>query len=174
MWAVLKSDPILDENVRKLLLSSSSEGIVLRIALETWQDNFGDWVSLDPAREQDPRSVLASIYFHAISIYLSGIFDYRHQFNHILSPSLPREDMQRHVREILEQTEVAMQSTNLGGILFFFPLRVAGARARSAEQREAILAMLNGIDERSFVVARAFSEDLKGLWGRDDALSRNP
>jgi hypothetical protein len=116
-------------------------------------------------RELDPRSVLAHTYFHALSIYLSGHYDYRYQFNQLLSASLPPEDIQVHVQEILKHTEMAMKTTRLAGILFFFPLRVAGARAKSSAQRSTILAMLKQIQERGFVVANAFSEDLRALWG---------
>jgi hypothetical protein len=59
---------------------------------------------------------------------------------------------------------MALKTTNLAGILFFFPLRVAGARARSVGQRSIILDLLGHISSRSFVVADAFVSDLKSLW----------
>jgi len=96
---------------------------------------------------------------------LSGHFDYRYQFNLIPSPSLPSNDIQVHVNEILQQTEEALETTRLAGILFLFPLRVAGARTRNEAQRARILGMLDGISKSRFVVAQAFSEDLRGLWG---------
>jgi Fungal specific transcription factor domain len=153
-------DQILEEALHHL----ASEGISLRNALSRWLESFKAWMDLDSAREEDPRSTLANIYFHAISIYLSGLFDYRYQFNQILSASLPSEKIQIHVREILHHTGVALKTTRLAGILFFFPLRVAGARAKTLVQRAVILAMLDRISERSFVVAQAFSEDLQSLW----------
>jgi hypothetical protein len=164
MWTLLKPNPPRDEILDKALLHLASEGIALRTALIQWLDSFNDWLSLDSARKEDARSTLANIYFHAISIYLSGIFDYRHQFNEFLSAALPLEDIRAHVCGILQSTEVALRTTNLAGILFFFPLRVAGARARCSEQRTAILAMLDRISERSFMVAHAFSDDLRALW----------
>jgi hypothetical protein len=164
MAALLNPNSTRDGISEEALLLLASEGIILRTGLYTWLDSFKAWLNLDLTREGDPRSTLANIYFHAISIYLSGIFDYRYQFNHIISASLPSEDIQVHVQEILQHTEAALKTTNLAGILFFFPLRVAGARARTSVQRSEILAMLDRISERSFVVAHAFSEDLKALW----------
>lgn len=165
MATLLKPGPTQNQVSEEALLQLASEGVALRAALYSWRGSFKAWLSLDPAREDDPRSTLANIYFPAISIYLSGIFDYRYQFNHILSASIPSEDIQVHVQEILRYTEEALKTTNLVGLLFFFPLRVAGARARTLPQRSAILAMLDRISERGFVVAQAFSEDLKALWG---------
>jgi hypothetical protein len=165
MWALLKPDPPRDEILDEALLHLASEGIAIRTALNKWLESFNEWLVLGFAHKEDTRSTLATIYFHAISIFLSGIFDYRHQFNEFLSAALPQEDIQAHVCGILQNTEVALRTTNLAGILFFFPLRVAGSRAKSSEQRSAILAMLDRISERSFVVAHAFSDDLKTLWG---------
>ena len=48
--------------------------------------------------------------------------------------------------------------------MFFFPLRVAGARVTLKEEAEAIVTMLNDISKRNFVVAEAFVSDLKALW----------
>jgi len=165
MAALLNPAPTGDQMSEEKLLHLASEGIDLRAALCRWLKTFKTWLSLDSARDEDPRSTLANIYFHAISIYLSGHFDYRYQFNQIVTASLPSNDIQVHVQEILQHTEVALKTTRLAGILFFFPLRVAGARARTSVQRSAILGMLDGISERHFVVAHAFSEDLKTLWG---------
>lgn len=165
MAALLNPGPAQAQMTEEALLRLASEGIELRTALTRWLVTFKAWLSLDPKRGEDPRSVLANIYFHAISIYLSGHFDYRYQFNEIFSASLPSGDIQVHVRGILQHIEGALKTTRLAGILFFFPLRVAGARARLTAQRSAILEILDGISERRFVVAQAFSEDLKALWG---------
>jgi uncharacterized membrane protein len=104
------------------------------------------------------------IYYHAISIYLSGIFDYRLQFNDFIPPTLPYEKIQMHVCGILTRTKMALHITKLAGLLFFFPLRVAGARAVAVEHRLLIVEMLKDISRRNFVVADAFVHDLENLW----------
>lgn len=162
---LLNPNPPRDQILEEKLLELASEGIALRTALHGWSLSFKDWLSIDPTRLDDSRSVFANIQFHAISIYLSGHFDYRYQYKQIATASLPDKDIQVHVHEILQQTEAALKSTHLAGILFFFPLRNAGARARSAAQRGTILLMLRQIAERSFASAQAFSEDLRSLWG---------
>jgi hypothetical protein len=115
---------------------------------------------------QDSWTILAETYYNAISIYLSGIFDYRPQFDQITSPTLSSSQIQIHADSILSKTEHALRTTRLVGILFFFPLRVAGARAKTLKQRSAILGMLGDISKRSFVVADAFIVDLHTVWGR--------
>ena len=67
------------------------------------------------------------------------------------------------MKDIAGETRRAFGNTNLAGVLFFFPLRVAGARAVGNE-RDEILELLKVIKEGEFVVAEAFLGDLKGLW----------
>jgi hypothetical protein len=119
------------------------------------------------SRAQD---ILSLAYYHASSIFLSGIFDYRPQFMLYQIPSLTEEEIQTHVEGILTNTEIALNKTNLAGILLFFPLRVAGARTKCELQKKDILEMLGEITKRSFVVADAFREDLTGLWAEKDRL----
>jgi hypothetical protein len=166
VWNVLKPDleypaPALNSKLDELVV----EGHTIRMALGNWNTNFKQWTKDTSTAHTSPQSLLATIYFHAISIYLSGIFDYRPQFNHITPPSLPQSTIQHHVDSIISSTKKALQTTNLGGILFFFPLRVAGARVTSKDEAERIVEMLNEISKRSFVVADAFVVDLMELWG---------
>lgn len=72
--------------------------------------------------------------------------------------------MQNHVDEILRMTEISLTTANLAAVLFFFPLRVAGARVTTARETVSICAMLGEISMRGFVVADAFTVDLKSVW----------
>lgn len=154
-----------DDEIQNGLLATASMGLLLRGSLESWQINFQTWKEQSIISTIDPRSVLAKIYYHSISIYLSGLFDYHSQYNEILNPTLQFETVQFHVNEILNTATEALLTTNLAGILFFFPLRVAGARAVTSIQKALILGMLREISKRSYIVADAFVEDLQGLWG---------
>lgn len=156
----------IEEGTQISLLESAATGLIIRNSLNLWNSGFHTWNKQDPSSSTDPRSTLASIYYHAISIYLSGLFDYRSQFNDILAPTLSFETIQIHVSAILSETTNALRTTNLAGLLFFFPLRVAGARAVSSEHKNLILGMLKEISKRSFVVADAFVSDLENLWRR--------
>jgi hypothetical protein len=165
VWDILKPDSKYpDSLLSKALLEFAAEGLITRSALDNWFVNLKEW-SIDTAKpEHSLQSTLATIYFHAISIYLSGIFDYRCQFIDIITPTISQAAVQGHVDVILAKTQTALRTSNLGPVLFFFPLRVAGARVTSLPETESILAMLREISRRSFVVADAFTTDLKSLW----------
>ncbi|KAL3424964.1 hypothetical protein PVAG01_04245 [Phlyctema vagabunda] len=165
VWDVI--DPDVDIPMSALdsaLQSLALEGMTIQTELLQWYPTFIEWAVLHDTPENKARSSLANIYYHAISIFLSGIFDYRHQFDELVTPVIPSPVVEYHVSNILSMTGLALQRTRLGGPLFFFPLRVAGARAKSSKDRETLLRMLKEISERSFIVAGAFDSDLRMLW----------
>jgi hypothetical protein len=118
----------------------------------------------------DPQVALATIYYHATSIYLSGIFDYRHYLHDYAGPHLPQHVIDSHVNSIVAETQHALGSTKLAGILFFYSLRVAGSRATTLQQRSSIMEMLQVIKDRNFMVAEAFTVDLHKLWEQQSAV----
>lgn len=148
----------------KLLLKRAAEGLAIREDLDNWYKSFRRLLEEFTNLEKNAESVLATVYFHGISIYLSGIFDYHSQFNGVSTPAIPRQVIQSHVDAILATTAVAMKTTHLCPVLFFFPLRVAGARVTSTRETSLILELLQQISRRSFPVADSFTEDLKSLW----------
>lgn len=150
---------------RDALIHFTIEGHNIRTALGEWYRNFQQWQTRNNTSTNNSQSILAATYFHAISIYLSGIFDYRADFLGLGSPTLPQNMIQSHVDEILHDTATALTSTNLGGLLLFFPLRVAGARVTTIQETETVLTLLEEISRRGFVVADAFGSDLRHLWG---------
>jgi hypothetical protein len=119
-----------------------------------------------PHYNLESDSLQFTIYYHTTSIFLTGIFYYRPYWNHLAKPILTASEVQAHVSAILSLTDLVLKSTNLAGVLFLYPLRVAGARARCSEDKSRILTMLNIIERKSFVVAGAFVEDLRQLWER--------
>lgn len=150
--------------LHRALLELAAEGFVIRSALADWYANFQKWSADTSTPEYSSNSVLATIYFRGISIFLSGIFDYRTQFNKIPTPTISQAIVQSHVDEILRMTEISLKTANLAAVLLFFPLRVAGARVTTAREAESICAMLGEISMRGFVVADAFKANLKSLW----------
>ncbi|KAH1752918.1 hypothetical protein KXV78_008448 [Aspergillus fumigatus] len=138
VWDLLKPDSNHPSMLlHKTLLELAAEGFIVRSALHD-----------------------------CISIYLSGIFDYRAQFNEIPTPTISPAVVQNHVDAILRMAEIALKTTALASVLFFFPLRVAGARVTAAAETESIHAMFRDISARGFVVADAFTADLRSLWRR--------
>jgi len=171
IWNALKPDSTIPgELLDKTLLDLAEDGHAIRSALQNWHDSFQVWSNCGIHPNEDPRSTIAAIYYHGISIYLSGLYDYRPQFNHINAPSLPFETIQMHVENILSRTEIALGTTDLAGILFFFPLRVSGSRAVISMQKSSILRMLKAISGRNFVVADAFTQDLSALWREKEVV----
>lgn len=152
--------------LHEALLELAAEGFVVRSALGDWYAAFERWSADTGTPAHNPQSLLATIYFHSISIYLSGIFDYRAQFSEIPAPTISQTVVQKHVDAILQMTEITLKTTNLAAVLFFFPLRVAGARVTASPETESIHAMFRDISSRGFVVADAFMADLKTLWRR--------
>jgi hypothetical protein len=158
------------------ILSIAADGLSIQSSLFSWSKETAIWSKPEPYANTDSShndvyespSLLANIYYHATSIFLSGIFDYRYQhWEGIPTPRLPALDIQNHVTAILNGSEAVLNKTNIAGILLFFPLRVAGARARTVIEQQVILSMLQQIDRRNFIVAGAFVENLKELWRRN-------
>lgn len=155
-----------DENI---LCELAQEGFSLRSAFSAWKESAQTWVAGTPRKSQDQQMIIALSYYHAISIYLSGIFDYHSHWTdrHISTPELSSLEIQAHVSAILDMVGKALTEGTLAAILFFFPLRVAGARATTLEQRHEISGLLHLISSKGFVVADAFVMDLDDLWDRN-------
>ncbi|KAH8892645.1 hypothetical protein GQ53DRAFT_719080 [Thozetella sp. PMI_491] len=158
----------------------AKDGFRLRYALQAWDtENQQPCTTVSGTTETPmPRystivkglssdNLVARIFFAATSIYLSGVFDYDAIHWRALGisyiPVLSEDEVQTHVRVILQETNVALGRTDLSALLFLFPLRVAGARSREKWQRECIRNLLRRI-EADFVVARAFGEELEKVW----------
>ncbi|CAG9998590.1 unnamed protein product [Clonostachys byssicola] len=145
------------------------EGLLLRDALNVWQTESIEYmISGHQSRSPniDDFDLLASVFQAATSIYLSGVFDY--EINYwvdlgALLPTLTEDDIQAHVRCILELSQAVLERSRVSAVLLLFPLRVAGARSRSSSQREAVSTLLGRI-EATFSAAGAFRGDLQRLW----------
>lgn len=134
----------------------------MREALDLWRANDAS------SQQSGPETLLRASFYSAVSIYLSGNFDYELQHWESLGlsvPVLPREDIIRHFEAIVRSARAALESSNLSPVLFLFPLRVAGARAKSAQQRATVADLLVKV-KRQFVVADAFLSELQEVWGQ--------
>ncbi|KAK1254718.1 hypothetical protein MKX08_008713 [Trichoderma sp. CBMAI-0020] len=116
--------------------------------------------------EENNSMLLARVFFAAISIYLSGIFDYEITHWHnigLIPPTLDEETVQMHTNAILGLSNLALNTTNLSPLLFLFPLRIAGARSRTRWQREWVTRLVTRIGS-GFAVAAAISTELSHVW----------
>ncbi|KAJ8111760.1 hypothetical protein OPT61_g5723 [Boeremia exigua] len=149
-------------------LSLAQEGLDLESALSTWYIAFSSWAPGDankPDCEAETR--MAQVYYYTISIYLDGIFSYHAPFTIPSAPACPTLDrivVESYVDSILALSQ-SLLAGGCAGILLFFPLRVAGARAWDFRTRMDILRILNVIVQRGFAVAQSFVDDLSDLWG---------
>jgi len=148
----------------------AEEGLTLQSQLQRWRVETERWHRASERSAEkgtpDVDLLLAGVYYHAISIYLSGTYDYHIHWTWSkapCSPILPRSQIERHVSEILR---LSRELLNIGvsGVLVFFPLRVAGARAIETSARATILDLLHTTVRRGFVVAEAFAIDLSEVW----------
>lgn len=123
----------------------------------------------------DPSTLLARVFHAAISIYLSGVFDYELSYWQELNltvATLDEATIVEHLHTILALTEVGLQSTTLSPVLFLFPLRIAGSRSYHQSQRNRVSALVAQVG-RAFVVASAISQDLAEVWKRRPAVSHS-
>lgn len=149
--------------------SLCSNACTLKEALESWYTSYTQPEN-KPATyimiEENDSMLLSRIFFAAISIYLSGIFDYEITHWHnigLIPPTLDEETIQMHTNAILGLSNRALDTTNLSPLLFLFPLRIAGARSRTRWQRDWIARLVTRIGSR-FAVAAAISTELNHVW----------
>ena len=134
------------------------EGLGMRVALSQIEETILLWKC---SLREDYQLIVAWVYHAAISIYLSGIYDYGSIWrkNHVVTPVLCKFDICRHVDTIISLSIWALENSNLSGLLFLCPLRIAGARAWTCEQKLRIGKALMLIG-RSFKVVEVFSFEL--------------
>ncbi|OJD32480.1 c6 finger domain-containing protein [Diplodia corticola] len=120
--------------------------------------------------EPDPKSpndLVSYASLHAVSIYLSGIFDYRlHLFSATPMATLPQYRVKSHVASILNAVEIAVRHTRLCGLLFLFPLRVAAARATDPLEHKRIMDAFKYIGQHGFDIVRLFQQEVQEVWKR--------
>lgn len=144
------------------LRSLADEGLQLRSSLYAWAEMARHWQA---SLATDNQMLIAWVFYAAISIYLSGTFDYSEAWTErgISTAALDQLEIQQHVKNILNTTAVSIQETNTSGLIFLFPLRIAGARAITAGERVQIRSLLTDITHR-FRAANAFISDLDVMW----------
>lgn len=153
------------------VLAFGTEGLHMRESLQQWWTTALAWEgefetqvsSTSDFRAPDKELLIGYMYYHAISIYLSGTFDYYPHWDSTLAPILPRSTIEWHVCEILDACYKLLDQ-GVAGVLLFFPLRVAGARAMDSRSRAIILNLLQMTSNRGYVVADTFTTDLSQLW----------
>lgn len=158
-----------DEELTSRGQSICSDASALKEALDHWYASYAQPdnkpITHTMAEENDSM-LLSRVFFAAISIYLSGIFDYEITHWHrigLIPPTLDEETVQIHTNAILQHSTLALDTTNLSPLLFLFPLRIAGARSRTRWQREWVKKLVTRIGG-GFAVATVILTDLIYVW----------
>lgn len=149
--------------------SICSDACTLKEALGSWHASYAQ-PRIEQAAynmmEENDSMLLSRLFFAAISIYLSGIFDYEITHWHnigLMPPTLDEKTVQMHTNAILGLSNLALDTTTLSPLLFLFPLRIAGARSRTRWQRDWVARLVTRIG-REFAVATAISTELSHVW----------
>jgi hypothetical protein len=144
------------------------EGLALQETILQWRVHYDIYSPVEGDTSASNEEILiARAYYHALSIYLDGTFSYHSPFT---SPSAPICSMldlpaiEKHVSCILSTCQQLLDQ-RCAGLVLFFPLRVAGARARDSWGQAEIMRLLGLIAQRGFMVAESFIGDLNDLWG---------
>ena len=149
----------------------ATEGTALRNDLNGWQRRQSHRTEFKMSAEtsaliDNDHIILARIFFAAISIYLSGIFDYHLWYWATLDVALPvltRSEVSIYYTETVELVRLALNRGSLSPVLLLFPLRVAGARAQDDQQRSVVVELLHEVGKQ-YAVAGQFIADLEGMW----------
>ncbi|KAJ5817129.1 hypothetical protein N7447_009362 [Penicillium robsamsonii] len=113
-------------------------------------------------------SNLALLYYHALLIFLSGHYDYFTYWDNIPAPVLSPAEISEHLSSILYLSGDVLRHSKIPGVMLFFPVTVAGARARTVDQRSVILNLLDMVFSRGFVVANKIRDGLLKRWTSRD------
>lgn len=105
---------------------------------------------------------VAWMYYHALSIYLSGIFDYT--LSGVCTVPFSREaEITTHLEGILKRSDEALQQSQVSQVFLLLPLRIAGNRCSNSKQCQEVLKRLD-ILQGQFAVATAFRGELLQMW----------
>lgn len=148
-----KPDPFIDK--------LGTEGVEI-------QDSLFKWLREAPAQSDRGKGPnfgyhQALAYCHALLIFLFNSFEYYPHLNPKHAPRLSQLRVDYHVDSILEQADSILNISAGSGVLLFFPLRVAGTRAKEI-QRARILGMLDRVLQSGFVVSERIKADLQEYW----------
>lgn len=136
----------------------AQEGHARKLQLEAF-------ASALPTANEDAEPVLSRLYYHAASIYLSGVFEQSGSLRQtgICGPILTASEVCYHLEGILSQGSLILQKGGFSPLLLLTPLRIAGNRCATSSQCRQVLEMIAKVDV-FFAVAHAFRTELEQIW----------
>ncbi|KAH8697086.1 fungal-specific transcription factor domain-containing protein [Talaromyces proteolyticus] len=137
------------------------QGLEIQTAIYEWHtEALGRLADLDG----DSQFQLALAYYHGLLLFLSSNYRYYPHWDAKPAPVLSQAEADGHVNAILHLAEQILDTSNIPGVMLFFPLRVAGSQALYAPQRSNILGLLGQVHRKGFMVSDQIYADLVGLW----------
>jgi hypothetical protein len=168
----IKSSEESDDSV---IISLAAQGTEIRRHLSEWlqlvQTQYSALHTSFNHLLQDTELLISLIYFHALSIYLSGIYDYHSEFvlSNAVLPLLSQSQVEHHLSSIIRITDFALRETKLAGLLFLFPLRVAASRSRTMYYRTELLKLIRMMRNKGFAILETFELEILCIWAERDA-----
>ncbi len=103
-------------------------------------------------------------YYHTTLLFLIRNYTYYPYWDESPHPLLSPEETQSHVGKVLRLTGSILSHGNSPGVLLLFPLRVAGSLAGNMAMKRQIVACLDSIFWKGFVVTEQVKLDLQQFW----------
>ena len=146
------------------LKDAAIEGLDIRECLDTWY--LANESTLSSRQDEDSQTLLAKIYHPTILLNITNLFDaYPHFYALAISISrLSSSEIQENVNVIISLVEKALRTTRIAGFSLLWPVRVAGGRSITEDQRSRVLKMLREIEKRGFVVAGGVEGLIREKW----------
>ncbi|KAJ5974865.1 hypothetical protein N7481_008572 [Penicillium waksmanii] len=167
----LRAGAIIDKIPEEERFTDPSVALIAAEGLDV-QGNIYNWYTktLLQLVQGGPNeySKLALLYYHALLIFLSGNYDYFTYWDNIPAPVLSPAEVSEHLSSILYLSGEVLRHSKIPGVMLFFPVTVAGARARTVDQQFEILNLLNLVFCKGFVVANKIRDGLLERWAEKD------
>ncbi|KAL4867466.1 hypothetical protein BDV12DRAFT_198159 [Aspergillus spectabilis] len=163
--ATMESIPESERHTDPSITLIAAEGFIIQSALYNWHTEA--LIHLSQNHTDDYFS-LSLLYYHALTIFLSGNYDYFPFWDNIPAPVLSPDEIVDHVNAILDISEQLMPRSRLPGVMLFFPFTVAGSRARLPDHRTKILSLIDRVINDGFVVAHRIKDKMIARWKEVD------
>ena len=157
-------------------ISLGAKGCVIQSQLLKWHletecrsRNSSGPLDLDGGLRYNSQTLMGYLYYHAMMIYLSAMFNPRYEIwqDDCVKRFLPLrslEEVDAHVHDILELAEFALQHSTVAGFLLYLPIRIAGQRCKSAVDRLRVHKIISQVADRGFVVVKSLVPVFERLW----------
>ncbi|OGE47451.1 hypothetical protein PENARI_c044G04319 [Penicillium arizonense] len=163
--AIIKMIPEAERFTDPSVALLAAEGLNAQDTIYNWHTQTLLQLAQDGPTEY---SNLALLYYHALLIFLSGNYDYFPYWDKIPAPVLSPAEISEHLVAILDLSGEVLCHSKIPGVMLFFPVTVAGSRARRVEQRSKVLNLLDWVFCQGFVVANRIRDGLLERWAERD------